>query len=115
MEQYVEITKREIIFYREGDGKIPFQQWLLTLNNRMKSIVIRRLEHVRNGLLGDYKPIEEGIFELRIHAEQGVRLYFALEGQKIILLLCGGDKSDQRKDMKKAKRYYADYKKRKTA
>ena len=114
MEQPVEATKREIIFYTESDGSIPFQKWLLMLNNRMRSAVIRRLENIRSGLLGDYKPLEEGICEFRIHAEQGARLYFAFEGQKIILLLSGGDKSDQKKDIKKAKRYYADYKERKT-
>jgi putative addiction module killer protein len=114
MEQLVETTKREIVFYTQSNGNIPFQQWLFTLSNTMRSIVLRRLENIRSGLLGDYKPIEDGIFEFRIHAGQGARFYFAFEGQKLILLLSGGDKGDQKKDIKKAKRYYADYKERKT-
>jgi putative addiction module killer protein len=114
MEQLVETTKREIVFYTEADGSIPFQKWLLSLGNTMRSIVLRRLENIRSGLFGDYKPIEDGLFEFRIHVKQGVRLYFAFEGQKMILLLLGGDKSDQKKDIKKAKRYYADYQERKT-
>lgn len=79
----------------------------------MRSVVTRRLENIREGLLGDYKSIEDGIFEIRIHTEQGVRMYFTFEGNKVIVLLCGGDKRDQRKDIKRAKRYYADYKERK--
>jgi putative addiction module killer protein len=114
MEQSVEATKREIIFYKDTDGKIPIQEWLSSLTHRIRSIVIRRLENIREGLLGDYKPIEEEICEFRIHAEQGIRLYFVFEGQKMIVLLCGGDKSDQKRDIKRAKRYYANYKKRKT-
>ena len=110
----MEITKREIVFYTDSNGNIPFRQWLLTLSNTMRSIVLRRLENIRSGLLSDYKPIEDGVCEFRIHAGQGARLYFAFEGQKIIILLSGGDKRDQKKDIKKAKQYYAEYKERKT-
>ena len=64
------------------------------------------------GNFGDVEPVGEGVLELRIDWGAGYRVYFARIGQVIVLLLCGGDKRTQQKDIKHAKEYFADYKKR---
>ncbi len=71
-----------------------------SLKDRKTQLKIsERLRRVSLGNLGDYKSIGEGIFELRIDYGAGYRIYFGQEGNKIILLLCGGDKSTQKKDI----------------
>jgi len=65
------------------------------------------------GLFGDSEPIGDGLSELRIHYGPGYRVYYGKEGQQVYLLLCGGDKSSQKKDIKIAKAYLKDHKRRK--
>ena len=64
------------------------------------------------GLFGDVEPVGEGLSELRIHYGPGYRIYFGKDGNQVYLLLCGGDKSTQSKDIKKAKAYWQDHKRR---
>jgi putative addiction module killer protein len=61
------------------------------------------------GNLGDHKFIGDGIYELRLAFGAGYRIYYGVEGDALMLLLCGGDKSTQRKDIKKASMYLKDY------
>lgn len=63
-------------------------------------------------MFGDSKPIGEGLSELRIHHGPGYRVYYGKQGKRIYLLLCGGDKSTQMKDIKRAKAYWEDHKRR---
>lgn len=75
------------------------------------SAVIRaRLERIKLGNLGDCKSIGHGLSELRIAFGPGYRVYFGQEGVKIIVLLCGGNKSSQTKDIAKAKLLWMEYK-----
>jgi putative addiction module killer protein len=62
--------------------------------------------------MGDCKVVGEGIWELRIHFGPGYRVYFGKHGTVIVVLLCGGDKSSQRKDILNAKQYWKDFKER---
>jgi putative addiction module killer protein len=62
------------------------------------------------GTPGDVKPVGNGISELRIDYGPGYRIYYLQEGQRLIVLLCGGDKSAQQKDIEEAKRIAADWK-----
>jgi putative addiction module killer protein len=81
-----------------------FSQWYSKLKDlEAKRRIAQRLTRVEIGLLGDYKSVGSGVFELRIDYGQGLRLYFIRRGNEIILLLCGGDKSTQDKDIQKAK------------
>jgi putative addiction module killer protein len=74
-----------------------------------------RLDRVKLGNLGDYRSVGEGVFEFRIDYVPGYRIYFGQVGLTIVLLLCGGDKSTQEQDIRKAKEYWADYERRENA
>jgi len=81
-----------------------FRRWEQNLKDRrVKTIIASRLFRLANGLPGDVKPVGEGILELRIHIGAGYRIYFKPQRECIILLLCGGDKSSQDKDILMAK------------
>ena len=69
-----------------------------------KAAIIARLFRLANGLLGDVAPVGEGVSELRIHYGPGYRIYFQQRNEELILLLCAGDKSSQRKDIELAKK-----------
>ena len=71
-----------------------------------------QVDRMELNLFGDARPIGDGLSELRIHFGPGYRVYFGKEGKRIILLLCGGDKSSQAKDIKQAKKYWDDHKRR---
>lgn len=102
----------EIVVYQTAKMKQPFNEWHASLDKRMRATVDGRLERVRLGLLGDCKSVANGVLELRIHVGGGLRIYFSLQGEKLVLLLCGGDKSNQAKDIKLAEKFLADYKER---
>ncbi len=81
-----------------------FRAWVLGLRDkRAQARIDARLSKVSMGLLGDVEPVGGGISELRIDYGPGYRLYFAQRGSAIILLLCGGDKGSQRRDIAEAK------------
>ena len=103
----------ELRYYQTSVGEQPFVEWLQSLTDRQaRTRVEARLARVAVGNLGDVEPVGEGVLELRIDWGPGYRVYFSRLGQVIILLLCGGDKRTQQKDIKRAKTYFEDYKKR---
>jgi len=80
-----------------------FDNWLLKLKDRSTKIrLIRRLDKAKQGLLGDVKPVGEGAYEMREFFGSGWRMYYIHQGSSIILMLGGGDKSTQPKDVKRA-------------
>lgn len=80
-----------------------FDKWLDSLKDRSTRIrLIRRLDKAKQGLLGDVKPVGEGMFEMREFFGSGWRMYYIQPGSTIILMLVGGDKSTQSKDIQKA-------------
>ena len=99
--------------YITADGKNPFRDWLRNLRDVSARAKIRvRLNRVRLGNFGDAKAVGEGLCELRVPHGPGYRVYFARAGQTVVLLLCGGDKSSQVKDIKVAREYWLDYQRR---
>ncbi|SDD25753.1 putative addiction module killer protein [Algoriphagus faecimaris] len=81
-----------------------FDKWLKKLKDRKaKAKILLRLQRVEAGNLGDISAVGEGIEEFRVHYGPGYRIYFRRQGERIILLLIGGDKSSQEFDIKKAK------------
>lgn len=81
-----------------------FLRWLRGLRDRSaRSRIAQRLVRIASGLLGDGKPVGDGVSELRVDTGPGYRLYFVRENEAIIVLLCGGDKDGQDRDIVRAK------------
>ena len=99
----------KIEIYRTISGKCPFDVWfekIIEIHTRAK--ILTRIDRLKLGNFGDSKTIGNGLSELRIHYGPGIRIYYTKIDNKLILLLCGGDKSSQTKDIKKAKEYLKD-------
>ena len=87
-----------------------FRKWESRLRDRRARILIAaRIARLAEGLPGDVEPVGEGISELRIHYGPGYRIYFAQRGDVVIVLLCGGDKSSQRRDIAAARRIASEW------
>ncbi|WP_286238072.1 type II toxin-antitoxin system RelE/ParE family toxin [Neptuniibacter halophilus] len=87
--------------YVDENGRSPYADWLGSLRDvRAKARIILQIDKMELGLFGDVQPVGDGLSELRIHYGPGYRVYFAKEGQTIYLLLCGGNKSSQSRDIK---------------
>lgn len=99
--------------YTDESGESPYCQWLNDLRDvTAKARIIMQVDKMELGLFGDVASIGEGLSELRIHYGPGYRVYFGKEGNQVYLLLCGGDKSTQARDIKKAKAYWQDHRRR---
>lgn len=86
-----------------------FDQWLRRLQDRKgRARILARLESAQLGNLGDVRSVGEGVREMRVHIGPGYRVYFAQRGRVLLLLLCGGDKSTQARDLAKARRVLRD-------
>ena len=81
-----------------------FQEWLANLTDRRAvERIAQRLVRLQSGLFGDVKPVGNGLSELRIDYGPGYRLYFVQQGRTLVILLCGGDKRTQSRDIRVAK------------
>ena len=101
----------QIDVYETATGKLPYSEWENSLSARDRAIITTRLVRIRQGNSGDCKSIKgtHGVYEFRIDFGPGYRIYYGMKGKKIILLLCGGDKGTQNKDIQKAKAFWDDY------
>lgn len=105
-----ESRDRVLLEYAEPTGRIPFREWLDELSDRrVRAAIDARLLRVRLKNFGDVKRIGAGVEELRIDVGPGFRVYFGRVGERIVLLLVGGDKRTQAKDLKTAQHYWANY------
>jgi putative addiction module killer protein len=96
--------------YCDPSGYIPYDTWLKRLRDRQaKARILKRIDRLSLGLEGDWKSVGEGVRELRIPEGKGYRIYYAWEGHQIIILLCGGNKTTQSEDIKKAKSYWREH------
>ena len=102
-----------ITIYAAEDGKEPFREWLESLKDSdTQALVFQRLQRIKLGNFGDCKPIEDGLWEFRIHHKSGIRIYYARVGKRLVLIIGGGDKRSQPRDITKAKKYLEDYRRR---
>ena len=99
-----------MIQYETRGGGIPFRDWLLSLRDiEVRARIRSRLNRLALGNPGDCESVGSGIFELKFHFGPGYRVYFGYKGKQAVILLLGGDKSTQRKDIETAQDYWRDY------
>lgn len=103
----------DIRIYATASGKRPFEVWIKGLKElHTRAKILTRLDRLKLGNFGDCKTLQAGVCELRIHYGPGIRIYYGKIGNKVILLLCGDNKSSQNSDIEKAKEYLKDYQSR---
>ncbi|MCP5108907.1 MAG: type II toxin-antitoxin system RelE/ParE family toxin [bacterium] len=103
--------RKTMKIYLDSNGKEPFIEWLESIKDRKtRHRIVARLDRLEVGNPGDHRHLEDGVFELRLHFGPGYRIYYGEDGPVIIILLMGGDKSTQSKDIKKAISFWTKYK-----
>lgn len=103
----------EIRHYLTPDGKDIYIDWLRKLRDMNSRIAIdRRVNRIELGNFGDHKFCRDGVWELRVDVGPGYRVYYAVAGREIVLLMCGGDKRTQSKDIELASEYWQDWQRR---
>ncbi len=99
----------EIEIYVLESGKAPFESWLKSLERNIQNRIMARLDRVQLGNFGDHKIVGKGVSELRFFFGSGYRVYYGVDDGKIVLLLTGGDKKSQNKDITQAQDYWKNY------
>jgi putative addiction module killer protein len=104
---------KEILYYTTQTGKCPFQEWLNKLDSIEQKRIRQRLIRVQLGNYGDCKPLQNSeLSELRFLTNKGYRIYYKELDNIIVLILAGGDKSDQIQTINKANKYFDEFKER---
>lgn len=103
----------EVRHYLTRTGEDAITNWLRGLRDMQgKAAIIRRLNRLEQGNFGDFKPLRDGVHELRIDVGPGYRVYYARSGKTVVLLLCGGAKKTQDADIDRACVYWRDWRSR---
>lgn len=100
----------EVRRYRTQKGKEIFTSWLRAQRDlRVRTAIERRVNRVEMGNFGDHKFLRDGVWELRVDFGPGFRVYYGIHGSRVVLLLCGGDKRTQARDIEQACKYWRDW------
>lgn len=108
----MDISPIELRYYQTGGGNCPFRDWLYSLDITAQVIIDARLVRIRRGLFGDNKYLGGGVYEIRLDTGPGYRLYYGKDGRTVVILISGGTKKGQDKDIEDAKWNWADYSRR---
>ncbi len=104
---------RNLVLYETADGKCPWDEWFNGLKDRKEQAALdARLLRLQRGQRGDCKRVGAGVYELRVHYGPGYRVYFGKDGDSLVVLLCGGSKGTQKRDIARAKAYWTEYRSR---
>ena len=104
------MIEREIRKLELRNGLVPFDEWFDSLRDKnTKAALDARLARVRAGNFGDFKSVGGGVFELRIDRGPGLRVYYGLHGQQVVVLLGGGDKRSQSRDIHRAQQLWQQF------
>jgi putative addiction module killer protein len=104
------IYNYEIAIYKTAKGKEPYTEWIKSLDQNASARMDARLTRIeKNGNMGDCEPVGDGVFELKFDFGPGYRIYFGYETDKILILLLGGYKKGQQKNIDKARSYWNEY------
>lgn len=105
----------EIHHYLTQNANDVYEEWHTRLRDiRARIAIDRRINRIELGNFGDHKFCRDGVWELRIDVGQGYRVYYAIAGTQIVLLLCGGDKHTQNADITRACAFWQDWQSRKS-
>lgn len=99
--------------YEDRDGTSPFTRWFESLDAVAAAKIVVALSRLERGAVSNAKSVGEGVFEYRIDFGPGYRLYFGRDGQSLVILLLGGSKKRQQRDIDTSKAFWTDYKTRK--
>ena len=100
----------EVKAYTKATGAEPIGEWLKSIKDtKTKSIIMKSLTKLQTGLIGNTAPVGEGVMEIKIHYSEGYRIYYAYHNNELIILLCGGSKSSQKRDIARAKEYWKEH------
>lgn len=106
----MQIRPREILYYTTPNGRNPYRRWYTRLKDQKTQIVIsNRIARLRSGNFGDFKRLNTDLYELRVHYGLGYRVYFGVFQNDIVILLCGGVKGTQQRDIISAQNYWNDF------
>lgn len=103
----------EIRYYLSTDGQSPFEKWFAGLDAVARAKVTTAIVRLGQGNLSNVKGVGEGVLEYRINFGPGYRVYFGLYGETLVILLTGGTKKRQQRDIAAAVEFWADYRQRK--
>jgi putative addiction module killer protein len=95
--------------YLTADGRNPYRQWLGTLDRAVRARIQARVLRFELGNVGDHKSVGAGLWEARLSFGPGYRIYFGKDGDAIIVLVAGGTKASQAKDIARAQEFWRDY------
>lgn len=99
--------KKTIVVYKNKKGSEPFTEWLNGLKDRsIRARISNRISRLELGNFGDYESVGDGVFELRLFFGPGFRVYLSEYDKMTLILLCGGNKKTQGRDILKAKKYW---------
>lgn len=102
-----------ILRYQRENGEEPYTLWFRSLRDAaVKNAIAIRLRRAEQGNLGDCKPVGQGVSELRVNVGPGYRIYFGRHGSTMVILLCGGEKRTQQRDIDRAKALWVEWKRR---
>lgn len=99
----------ELQIYTTSTGKAPYEEWFSSLDRQTRLRITSRLGRIQAGNFGDAKAVGEGVSELRLDFGPGYRVYFGRKGTTLVVLLGGGDKSTQARDIAKAQEHWRNY------
>ena len=103
------IKERKIVMLRLDSGRVPFDSWHHKLEMVLQRRVDARITRLAVGNFGDHKPLGAGVYELRIMKGPGLRVYYGLKGDETVVLIGGGDKASQKRDIAKAKKLWREF------
>lgn len=103
------VTSIKIKYYKNSKGEQPFKTWLFSLDKLTEHRIRVKINKILLGNLGSKEPVGDGVFEFKLYFGPGYRIYYGVIGKETILLLSGGNKSTQRKDIEIAKEFWKDY------
>ena len=103
----MQIVTREVRNYITPEGRNPFRQWMARLpDKKARANIQKRIARLQEGNFGNFRRLNRDLYELRINYGPGYRVYFGMFTSRIVILLCGGRKGTQQRDIARAQNYW---------